>query len=134
MSVSVARLDHVNIRTAQLDRMVSWYGSVLGLQPGPRPDFAFPGAWLYAGGQAVIHLIEVAVSPPACEDLALEHFALSASGLSRFISVLEAAGERHMLRPVPGFPILQVNLWDPDGNHLHVDFDSAEADGTDIAS
>jgi hypothetical protein len=28
--------------------------------------------------------------------------------------------------------VLQVNVWDPDGNHIHVDFDLAEADGIDV--
>ncbi|TFG79707.1 MAG: glyoxalase, partial [Chromatiales bacterium] len=24
------------------------------------------------------------------------------------------------------------NLWDPDGNHIHLDFDAAEAEGLEI--
>ena len=50
MTVTLKRLDHVNLRTADLDRMVAWYGRVLDMHPGPRPDFAFPGAWPYADG------------------------------------------------------------------------------------
>jgi hypothetical protein len=30
---------------------------LLGLKPGPRPDLGFPGAWLYAGDIAVLHII-----------------------------------------------------------------------------
>ena len=127
MSVTVKRLDHVNVRTANLDAMVEWYGRMLGMETGKRPDFDFPGAWLYAGEDPVIHLVGVKVPARHAEDLALEHFALSASGLRGLIDRAEAQGERYTLRKVPGFPIVQVNLWDPDGNHLHVDFDVAEA-------
>ena len=48
MPVTLKRLDHVNLRTANLDVMVAWYGRILGMHPGPRPGFSFPGAWLYA--------------------------------------------------------------------------------------
>ncbi len=34
----------------------------------------------------------------------------------------------YTIDPVPGFPVVQVNLRDPDGNHIHIDFDQAEHD------
>lgn len=129
----IERLDHINIRTARLDAMIAWYGDILGLVPGERPDFGFPGAWLYAGDQAVVHLVGVA-DPPTDPgtDLKLEHGAFSAKGFGRFTDKLKARGEQFGLAKVPGFPIVQVNVWDPDGNHLHIDFDSAETEGYDL--
>ncbi|MDF1586652.1 VOC family protein [Marinimicrococcus flavescens] len=126
--MTVTRLDHVNLRTAALAEMIAWYGEVLGLEPGPRPPFPFGGAWLYCGGQPVIHLVEVE-RKAAAEDPALEHFALAASGLDAFLDRLRARGIAFDCREVPGFGITQVNLWDPDGNHLHVDFTSGPAAG-----
>ncbi len=127
MTVELKRLDHVNVRTANLRAMAAWYCDRLGMREGPRPDFSFPGAWLYIGDAPVIHLVGVdAVG--AQSDLRLEHFAFAAQGLGTLIERLTDTGEHHVLRRVPGFPIMQVNLWDPDGNHLHIDFDSAEAD------
>jgi hypothetical protein len=38
---------------------VSFYETVLGLTNGDRPNFAFPGAWLYSDGRAVLHLIDI---------------------------------------------------------------------------
>ncbi|MDO6732187.1 hypothetical protein Q4577_19315 [Marinovum sp. 2_MG-2023] len=55
--MQVRRLDHVNIQTTQVEALVAWYGDILGLRTGPRPNFPFPGAWLYAGDAAVIHLV-----------------------------------------------------------------------------
>ena len=132
MTVTMNRLDHVNVRTANLDTMIAWYGEMLGMRPGPRPDFDFPGAWLYAGEAAVVHLVGVSDPPAPGENLTLEHFALSATGLTDLLARVEASGARHFLRKVPSFPIVQVNLWDPDGNHIHIDFDVAEAEGLDL--
>ena len=131
--MKIGTLDHVNVRTAQLDAMIAWYGEMLGMTTGPRPGFDFPGAWLYADGHPAIHLVGVAAAPGAdAGDLRIEHFALRARGLASLIDRVEAAGARYLMRLVPGFPICQVNLWDPDGNHIHIDFDSAEADGIEI--
>ena len=55
----IHKLDHVNLRTHQLDTMIGWYQRVLGLRVGARPNFPFPGAWLYAGDTVVVHLIGV---------------------------------------------------------------------------
>lgn len=127
-------LDHINIRTARLDDMMDWYAGVLGLKSGPRPDFPFPGAWMYAGEHAVVHLVGVTAPPTdPGTDLKLEHGAFRASGYGDFKALLEARGERMEIVKVPGFPIVQVNIWDPDGNHLHIDFDAAEVDPADYA-
>lgn len=133
MTLELKSLDHVNVRTARLDAMVEWYGRILGMATGPRPDFSFPGAWLYAGGNPVIHLVGVAEAPAAdAGELRIEHFALSGTGLRPLLARLEAAGERAETRRLPSFPIVQVNVWDPDGNHIHLDFDAAEAEGMDL--
>lgn len=123
--MKVQSLDHVNLRTARLSTMIDWYGDVLGLYPGPRPDFSFGGAWLYIGDLAAIHLVEVERAPEQ-GDVTLEHFAMGATGLAEWLEDLEKRNVPHDLRRVPGFPIVQVNLHDPDGNHIHVDFDTAE--------
>ena len=38
MALKLKALDHVNVRTANLERMVEWYGRVLDMPTGPRPD------------------------------------------------------------------------------------------------
>jgi len=125
--MQIGKLDHVNVRTANLDKMVSWYGDMLGMQPGKRPNFPFPGAWLYTGEDAAVHLIGIDQVPPRQDDLQLEHFAFRATGFQSLKDRLEAAGERYDVNPVPGAGIVQINCWDPDGNHIHVDFSAADA-------
>lgn len=123
----IERLDHINLRTGQLDAMVRWYEAVLDMRIGPRPDFGFPGAWLYAGDQALVHL--VGSDPPPSDpgkDLKLEHSAFRATGFAEFMNKLKMLSERYRVVRVEDFGIVQVNIWDPDGNHLHIDFDAAE--------
>ncbi|MEM9049491.1 MAG: VOC family protein [Pseudomonadota bacterium] len=127
--MGLTALDHVNIRTANAARLALWYEAALGLERGFRPAFAFPGVWLYLGDRAVVHLIEV-VPPPGGEGtLRLEHFAFSATGLARFRARLDAAGAAHDLVALPPGPVdlVQVNLHDADGNHIHIDFPADEA-------
>lgn len=123
----IERLDHINLRTSRLDEMIAWYGRVLEMRPGNRPAFEFPGAWLYAGDHALVHLVGVAHEPrsdPA--DLKLEHGAFRGRDFKGFVDRLEASGEAHQIVKLPAFPVVQVNVWDPDGNHLHIDFAAAE--------
>jgi len=124
----IEALDHINIRTGQLEAMIDWYTEVLGLKSGPRPPFPFPGAWMYAGEHPLVHLVETDPAPtdPGV-DLQLEHGAFRATGFDGFIARLKARDDRYEVARVPDFPIVQVNVWDPDGNHLHIDFDTADA-------
>ncbi len=125
--MALARLDHVNIRTADLAGMIAFYEEVLGFTNGARPPFGFPGAWLYCGDAAVVHLVEVSRQPAPEGELRLEHFAFSATGLAEFLTLLRARGQDYRIGLVPDVKIIQVNIFDPDGNHIHVDFDQAEA-------
>ena len=119
--MQLGRLDHVNVRTANLAAMTEWYERVLGMRSGARPPFPFPGAWLYAGDHPAVHLVGVA-KPPEGKDPRVEHFAFQATGLEEFLTRLRRDGVRHETRALPGSGIVQVNVWDPDGNHIHVDF------------
>ena len=46
-------LNHYSIRSSNLPACERFYVDVLGLRVGPRPAFAFPGLWLYAGDTTV---------------------------------------------------------------------------------
>jgi len=118
--------DHVNVRTAQLAAMIAFYGDILGLHPGKRADFDFPGAWLYLGDKAYVHLVEVIGLWTAQPNLTLEHFAFRAKGLAEFRTLLDSKNIEYRLSAVPDMPIVQINIYDPDGNHIHIDFDTAE--------
>ena len=57
--MSLGKLDHYSIRTTKLAETERFYTDVLGLQAGPRPEFKFPGIWLYNAGHAVVHVVGI---------------------------------------------------------------------------
>lgn len=127
----LTQLDHVNIRTAHIDELCAFYVEILGLTQGPRPDFSFDGVWLYLGSRACVHLVEVSPAPQPGADLRMEHVAFSATGYHEFIAHLDNRGVSYRLGrldvPRPdgsSISITQVNLHDPDDNHVHVDFET----------
>ena len=89
--MTIKQLDHVNLRTADVAGMVAFYRDLLGFEVGPRPPFRFGGAWLYCGGQAAVHLVEVG--------------SLVREGDERLIAVQTAApGEVLRIAVVGGYP------------------------------
>ncbi|MDH3473725.1 MAG: VOC family protein [Rhodospirillales bacterium] len=118
-------LDHVNIRTARLAEMRRFYGRVLGLEEGPRPPFRVGGAWLYCGPRAAVHLVEVD-EPLEVPKPRIEHFAFQAEGLADFLERLQDYGVAYRISTVPGLETRQVNIYDPDGNHIEIAFVARE--------
>jgi catechol 2,3-dioxygenase-like lactoylglutathione lyase family enzyme len=131
----VKDLDHVNLRTANLAGMVAFYEKVLGLTLGPRPAFGFDGAWLYSGERATVHLIAVpqaaGIPDSGPAGLQLEHFAFTGEGLTDFMAQLRHHKVPYRPVAIQDFNIVQINLHDVDGNHLHIDF--APEDGADLS-
>ncbi len=131
MDLALDSLDHVNLRTRNVATLARFYRDVLGLVPGDRPAFAFAGAWLYLGDRPVVHLVELAADAAEVRTgplgaASLSHFAFRGRGpASAFMARLDAAGVAYRLGALPGSGIVQVNLQDPDGNDLHVDFPPA---------
>lgn len=122
--MKINKLDHVNLRTTQLYTMIAWYKKVLGLTTGDRPDFPFEGAWLYAGDRVILHLVGIEGSAGIGSEsgLKMEHFALTASGSDEFETSLREMGERYKRVDLSAINLIQFNLWDPDSNHMHIDF------------
>jgi len=125
--MGLERLDHINVNTTQLEKLKAFYSDVLGMSPGPRPNFSFGGAWMYCGGRPAVHLVERAQLEPVHGDLKLQHFAFAAKGLGEFLARLKQLDVPYRVGILDDFEICQINLTDPDGNHLHVDFPVAEA-------
>jgi catechol 2,3-dioxygenase-like lactoylglutathione lyase family enzyme len=125
--VTLLALDHINVRTSRLEALCRFYCEVLGLERGPRPNFSFGGAWLYCGERPVLHLVEVAAAPTPGADLRLQHFAFRGRDLASTLHRLKQAAVPFRLGFVNDFRLCQVNLTDPDGNQLHIDFPLDEA-------
>lgn len=51
------RLDHLTLRTDDLEATRDFFVDVLGLTVGERPGFRFPGYWLYNHERPIVHLV-----------------------------------------------------------------------------
>jgi catechol 2,3-dioxygenase-like lactoylglutathione lyase family enzyme len=139
-------LNHYSIRSADLEACRRFYVDALGLVVGPRPDFPFPGLWLYAGGtsvwaNAVVHVIGIDPDDPAglagylgdraAENLhgsgALDHVAFFATGLADRRATLRRLGITMRERTVPGLGLHQVFVDDPNGIVVELNFPAVEA-------
>lgn len=123
--MAIGKLDHVNVRTGHLAEMIDFYHTVLGFEPGERPPFSFNGAWMYSGGHPFVHLVEVA-EPPQTVAPRLEHFAFQGERLGDFLAHLRQHRVPYRIGLLPAFDTRQVNIHDPDGNHIHIDFQPHE--------
>ena len=126
-SVSVGVLDHFNIRTRRLDETVRFYAEALGLTKGPRPNFSFPGAWLYSDGRAVVHVVDIGPTdePQKPDTGVVHHVAFASRGFSKMKAHLEAAGFPFKTVEVPGGELWQIFVRDPNGVMLELNYTAA---------
>src|SRR5260221_14318162 len=54
---SPIKLDHATLRTSDLEGTRNFLEAVPDLTPGYKPAFPFPGHWLYARGEPILHII-----------------------------------------------------------------------------
>jgi catechol 2,3-dioxygenase-like lactoylglutathione lyase family enzyme len=120
--MAIRGVDHINIGTDRLEETRAFFRDVLGLLEGYRPDFPFGGAWLYAGEGAVVHLVELPEGKRPSSEAALDHFALRIDDYDDAIGRLTAAGVRYRAVDIPGTPIRQINLRDPNGVNIELNY------------
>ncbi|MGE0253143.1 MAG: VOC family protein [Alphaproteobacteria bacterium] len=126
--MAMVMLHHVNIRTAQLDEMSEFYEKVLGLRRGKRPNFMFGGAWHYCGKEAVVHLVE-SVAQPKTKESQIEHFAFRTNGpMAAFQKRLRRYDAPYEVVSIEDLNMRQINVFDPDGNKIEVQFAGAPDD------
>jgi catechol 2,3-dioxygenase-like lactoylglutathione lyase family enzyme len=109
-------VDHINIATEKLKETRDFFVEVLGLEEGWRPEFAgFQGYWLYAGGRPIVHL-QLAKGPVApSRESALNHAAFEVGDIDALAAKLDARGVAYNMIQIPGAPVRQIFLEDPNG-------------------
>ena len=125
--MGVGALDHFNIRTRDLGETVRFYEDILGLENGPRPNFAFPGAWLYSEGRAVVHLVDISPTdePQKPDSGVVHHVAFASQGFRGMKQRLQAKGVEFEAREVPGGDLWQIFIRDPNGVMIELNYESA---------
>jgi len=123
--MSIVGMNHFTVLAKDLAATREFYIGVMGLADGPRPDLGFPGAWLYAGDQAVLHIIAGRALPPDPRGV-LDHMAFSAKDLPATVGRLKARGISYDLRRQAESGTWQLFCFDPNGARVELDFDPAE--------
>jgi catechol 2,3-dioxygenase-like lactoylglutathione lyase family enzyme len=128
MGMSVGVLDHFNIRTRNLDSTVHFYQDVMGLEKGPRPNFAFPGAWMYSEGKAVVHIVDISKTdePQKPDSGVVHHVAFVSRGFDGMKQRLSSKGMPFDARQVPGGELWQIFVNDPNGVMIELNYEAAK--------
>lgn len=121
----ISGMNHFTIVAEDPKATTDYYIGLLGLQDGYRPDLGFPGAWLYAGGSAVLHIIYGRPMPNPRTGV-LDHMAFSAVDLKATKKRFDASGLKFTLNRQRDTQIWQLFSFDPNGARVELDFDPAE--------
>jgi catechol 2,3-dioxygenase-like lactoylglutathione lyase family enzyme len=119
--MAVTAMNHFTVLTDDVEATVRFYRDVVGLAQGARPPLGFPGAWLYTGNQAVLHIVGGRQRSELRAGV-IDHMAFSATGLSAAIATLDAKGIAHQCRQQVGSGVWQVFFHDPNGAKVELDF------------
>ncbi len=135
--MALRTLDHCSIRTLDLEASRAFYVDVLGMKEGERPDFQFPGAWLYLEDRTVIHLIGVDpddnrglveylggdIDPDTLFDGgSLDHIAFCATDAPDMIQRLKRNNVPFRERQVPNMDLSQIFVEDPNGITIELNY------------
>ncbi|MBL8381512.1 MAG: VOC family protein [Burkholderiales bacterium] len=125
--MAIRGMNHFTILTDDVEATREFYCSLLDLTVGWRPNFNFPGLWLYAGGAPILHVIG---GRPRGELQAgvIDHMAFSATDLAGTVRLLRERGIAYDLRRLANSADGQWQLFfhDPNGAKVEFDFDAAE--------
>ena len=106
-----------------------------------RPDFDFPGHWLYVEGKPVVHLVgvdpddasglqEYLGGPIDAQSLqgsgAFDHVAFRAKDPERLIARLKDKGYAYRERKVPDLDLFQIFIEDPNGITVELNYWAAD--------
>ena len=101
---------------------------MLGFTTGPRPNFAFPGVWLYNDGKPILHVIQRAEIPTGGG--VLDHMAFWGTDLPGYIAKLKSRSMPYDLRRLPengpGAGVWQLFFLDPNGARVEIDLPASE--------
>jgi catechol 2,3-dioxygenase-like lactoylglutathione lyase family enzyme len=151
--ITTLSLNHLSIRTLEIEKTTAFFTQLLGLTVGPRPDFPFPGAWLYNGSHddwsnSVVHLIAIDKNNPKGLQQylgdrdpltlkgsgAVDHIAFFATGLEEKLQQLKALALPYQERTVPVIGLHQIFLEDPNGIVIELNYPAHEKEALDRKS
>ncbi len=132
----VTKLFHIAIKTPDLDASKRFYSDVMGLEPAPRPDVGFEGAWFRTGtasGDIIIHLYagDTAREPDgsmAVGSGVIDHISIEAHGFTSFRALFEQHGLAWRENILEEIDLWQLFVYDPSGIMIELTFRGSAED------
>jgi catechol 2,3-dioxygenase-like lactoylglutathione lyase family enzyme len=107
----VITLDHINIRATDIEAVRDFLVDLVDLVDGPRPEFDFPGYWLYLGDRPVVHLAPFDGNPDGGW---VDHVAFAGFEFAATRERLDRKGYTYGVGGIPGGP-RQLFVFGPEG-------------------
>ncbi len=124
---------HVNLgcRPKDIPAIEKFYGSILGLNVGYRPQFPNEGLWLYMGEHPLIHVVVRFPDDWSGDEKrsSWDHVAFDVTGVDEYRRRLVGYGAPFDEQNVPGAGF-QMFVRDPVGNKIELNFPNSEAPET----
>ena len=138
--MALKTFEHVLILADDVDKTKDFYVDILGLNIGYRPDFPFKGYWLYLDENPKAACIHLAMRKQDTgqdyyigkkDDVksgsgAIDHVAFNADDIESMKAKLEKISIEYTHRKVPGFPLEQLFIMDPDGVKVELNYTTSE--------
>ena len=127
--MAITGMNHFTILTDDVEATREFYCTLLDLTVGWRPNFNFPGLWLYAGGSPILHVIG-GKSRADLKAGVIDHMAFTATDLPGTAKRLTGRGIAYDLRRLANTADGQWQLFfnDPNGARVEFDFAASEAE------
>ena len=119
---SPIKLDHATLRTSDLEGTRNFLEAVLDLTPGYRPAFPFPGYWLYADGEPIVHIIPGRGGRVDRSGETIDHVGFRLSGYDRYRDKLTVLGVRYSLMDLTELDERRIFIRTPTGVLLELVF------------
>ena len=113
------QLNHVALHVADLERSVAFYREVFKLEPMPRPDFAFPGAWFRIGEDQELHLIGERTTAVISHNRG-NHWAMMIDDMDAWEKYFREKDIPYLPRRRRPDGAFQIYLIDPDGHYVEL--------------
>ena len=141
----LSHIEHFLVAADDIDATRDWYARVLGMRPGPHPDFGFPVHWMYLADVDVVHIGPSARAAGENQKKylgrtsqdqgagtgAIDHIAFRATGLRAMVEHLKTEEIVFTRRRASGQALFQVFFYDPNGIKIELNYDAAEAAGVE---
>ena len=138
--MALKTFEHVLILADDVDKTKDFYVDILGLEVGYRPDFPFKGYWLYLKENKKAACIHLAMRKQDTgqdyyigkkDDVksgsgAIDHVAFNADDIKGMKSKLDKISMDYTHRKVPGFPLEQLFIDDPDGVKVELNYATSD--------